>query len=267
MFKQFYNMTFNPFEKGLDEKDAYVSNDLKEMTSRLEYLNKTRGIGVFTAAPGTGKTFALRYFVKKLNPNLTRIIYLCFSTVSTAEFYKQLSFALGLEPASRKCDMFKNIKEYMEIMNNDKHIHYILVLDEAQYLNSDILKDFKMLMNFSMDSKDCFSLALIGQPVLNNILEKQIHEALKQRIVINYNFQGISELEAREYITSRLLLASTTSSLFDDNAISAAYGSSGGSIRRLNMILTKSLIIGAQHELPNINTDIILSATNELSLG
>ena len=55
-----------------------------------------------------------------------------------------------------------------------------------------------------MDSKDCFSLVLIGQPMLNNILEKQIHEALKQRIIINYNFDGISEDESIEYIHTRL---------------------------------------------------------------
>jgi len=51
MFKQFYGMTLNPFEKGIKEKDAYISRDLKEMISRLDYLNETRGIGLFTASP------------------------------------------------------------------------------------------------------------------------------------------------------------------------------------------------------------------------
>ena len=130
MFKQFYGMSFNPFDKGLKEKDAYVSNDLKEMISRLEYLDKTRGLGVFTAFSGSGKTFALRCFAKKLNANLTKIIYLSFSTITTMEFYRQLSIALGLEPFAKKSDMFKNIQDYMENMLNDKRIHYIIVLDE-----------------------------------------------------------------------------------------------------------------------------------------
>lgn len=266
VFKQFYGMSLNPFEKGIKEKDAYVSKDLKEMISRLDYLNELRGIGVFTASPGNGKTFALRCFTKKLNSNLTRVIYLCLTTVTTTEFYRQLCVSLGLEPCSRKADMFKNIKDYMEVMSSDKRIHYILVWDEAQYLNNDILKDLKMLMNFSMDSKDYFSLVLIGQPILINILEKQIHEALKQRIVINYDFEGLSEPEAKEYIHSRLSLAGTSAAILDDNAVLAAYGSCGGSIRRLNMILNKALIIGAQHEKVAIDTDIIMAAANELSL-
>lgn len=266
MFKLFYGMSLNPFDKGIKEKDAYISKDLKEMISRLEYLNETRGIGLFTASPGGGKTFALRCFTKKLNPNLTKVIYLCLTTVTTTEFYRQLCVSLGLEPCSRKADMFKNIKDYMESISNDKRIHYILVWDEAQYLSNDILKDLKMLMNFSMDSKDCFSLVLIGQPILNNILEKQIHEALKQRIVINYDFEGLSEEDAKEYVNSRISLAGASSTILDDNAILAAYGSCGGSVRRLNMILTKALIIGAQHEKASIDTDIIMAAANEMSL-
>jgi len=266
MFKQFYGMSFNPFEKGIKEKNAYVSKDLKEMISRFEYLNETRGIGVFTASPGNGKTFALRCFSKKINPNLTKIIYICLTTVTTTEFYRQFCISLGLEPYSRKSDMFRVIKEYMESMSTDKRIHYILVIDEAQYLNSDILKDLKMLMNFSMDSKDCFSLALIGQPILNNILGKQIHRALSQRIVINYDFQGLSEMEAKEYIISRLALAGASSKIIDDNAMLASYNSCAGSIRQLNTILTKALIIGAQHDKTTIDTDIIMAAVNEISL-
>ena len=83
MFKQFYGMSANPFEKGIKEKDAYLSRDLKEMISRLDYLNEARGIGLFTASPGGWKTFALRCFSKKVNPNLTKAIYLCLTTVTT----------------------------------------------------------------------------------------------------------------------------------------------------------------------------------------
>jgi hypothetical protein len=39
-----------------------------------------------------------------------------------------------------------------------------------------------------------------------------------------------------------------------------------GSVRRLNMILYKSLIIGAQHEKNIIDTDVIMAAANEISL-
>lgn len=98
MYTDFYGLSFNPFDKQMiKEKDAFESEDFREMTARLEYLKEIRGIGVFTASPGMGKTFALRCFAKGLNPNLYQCAYLCLSTVSVQEFYRKLCEALGLE--------------------------------------------------------------------------------------------------------------------------------------------------------------------------
>ena len=46
----------------------------------------------------------------------------------------------------------------------------------------------------------------------------------------------------------------------------SAYGSCGGSLRKLNLILTKALMIGAQNKKLNIDIDIILSAVNDIEL-
>ena len=56
----YYGLSFNPFDKqSVREKDRFLSADFKEMSSRLDYLKDSRGIGVFTASPGMGKSFAL----------------------------------------------------------------------------------------------------------------------------------------------------------------------------------------------------------------
>ena len=58
MYTDYYGLSFNPFDKQMvKEKDAFESEDFREMTARLEYLKEIRGIGVFTASPGMGKTF------------------------------------------------------------------------------------------------------------------------------------------------------------------------------------------------------------------
>lgn len=266
MFQHYYGMSFNPFDKGITEKDAFLTKDMKEIQGRLDYLKQNPGIGVFTAGVGLGKTFSLRCFRETLNPNITKFTYICLSTVTTMEFYRQFSDCLGLEVSHKKSTMFKNIQEFFDNMSSHKKIHHIICLDEAQYLGSDILRDLKILMNFSMDSKHCFSLILLGQPVLNNILMRQPHEALRQRILVNYSFNGLLESEVSAYINSRFTLAGASAALMDDNAVLSAYGSSGGSIRKLNLIITKALMIGAQHEKQNIDTDIILAAVNEIEL-
>lgn len=265
-FTSFYGMGMNPFDKGLPSKDAYMTLDMEQMQGRLEHLKDHPGIGLFTAAPGQGKTFSLRHFSDRLNPNLVKLYYICLSTVTTAEFYRQLCVKLGLEVSYKKTVMFQRIQDYLYSMCTNKNVHCMVCLDEAQYLNSDILKDLKMLCNFCMDSRNCFSLLLLGQPVLMTIMMRQPNEALRQRIAVNYHFSGLTEKEAAGYIKDRMALAGASPGIFDENAVTTAYGSCNASLRQLNLILTKALTIGAQNNKQNIDSDIVLAAVDDIAL-
>ena len=115
MYNSYYGLTFYPFDKQqLKEKDHFISRDFTEMTGRLDYLKDIRGIGVFTARPGMGKTYALRCFASSLNPNLYHIEYLCLSTISVADFYKQLCSILGVPDRGGKtaCSVQSRIRSH-----------------------------------------------------------------------------------------------------------------------------------------------------------
>ena len=136
----------------------------------------------------------------------------------------------------------------------------------GQYLKTEVLNDLKILLNFNMDSKNYATLILAGQPILNGTLTKQVHEALKQRIVISYNFSGIAKQEIQEYISSRLKLAGVAENIFNTNAIEGIYGCSNGSTRKLNNILEKCLTIAYQKDKRVIDTEIVMEAQNEIEL-
>lgn len=61
-FTSFYGMRMDPFDKELPSKDAFMTLDMEQMQGRLLHLKEHPGIGLFTAAPGQGKTFSLRHF-------------------------------------------------------------------------------------------------------------------------------------------------------------------------------------------------------------
>lgn len=186
MFTDYYGLSFNPFDKqNTKERDAFRSRDHKEMLSRLEYLKTVRGIGIFTARPGMGKTYVLRCFMKGLNPNQYQTAYISLSTISVTEFYREFCTLLGLEASGNKTGMFRAIQERVYYLYREKKQPLVLAIDEAQYLNYNILRDLKMLLNHSYDSLNCFSLVLVGEPYLNHILDKQVHEALRQRITVH----------------------------------------------------------------------------------
>jgi type II secretory pathway predicted ATPase ExeA len=266
MFCQRYQLKGDPFSKSLAAKDAFETSDFKECTARLDYLVRYRGIALVTAAPGYGKTFCVRAFAKHQNANVTKVIYLCMSTLSTMEFYRQLCVALGLESKYRKADMFKDLQDNLDYLYTIKKIHTVIVIDEAQYLSASVLRDLKMLANFDYDSHDRFSLVLCGQPVLADALSRQIHESLRQRIMVNYAFSGIRETEAAAYAKRMLTVAGTSQSLFDEAALHAAYNCSNGAIRVFGRILSVALSLGAQTDSDTITAEMVMAAANEVDI-
>ncbi|NLA54161.1 MAG: AAA family ATPase [Clostridiales bacterium] len=267
MYKPFYGLTFNPFDKSTPVKTAFQSKDHLEMQNRLSFLKDTRGIGLFTAPPGMGKTYALRCFAESLNPNLYQMAYTCLSTISVTEFYRQLCTQLGLDPAGKKTDMFKSIQDRVRYLMKEKQKTVLVAVDECQYLDTKILRDFKLLMNQDYDSFDCFGLIMVGLPHMNGILEKPVHEALKQRIVVHYNYCGLSSEETTDYIYSRIEAAGGARSIINDAAVRAAAGYCQGAPRIINAVMTNALMLGAQLKKKSIDSDTILAASNSLALG
>ena len=266
MIETYFGMKCNPFKKGFEQKNKYEFNDFKEMQGRLNYLLKTKGIGLFTGSPGYGKTYGIKYFIDSLNVGLYKPVYLSLSTLTVMDFYKSLCIELGIIPKHRKIDMFKQIQETVKGLVKERKIVPIIVLDEAQYLRTDILNDLKMLLNFDIDSKDYVVLILVGQPILNDILSRNTHEALKQRIVVNYTFVGFDDKEIDGYIKSRLNLAGMNENMFEEGAIKAIGNNSNGSIRKLNKIIENSLMICEQKGENVVTTEIAMLAENEINL-
>ena len=54
--------------------------------------------------------------------------------------------------------------------------------------------------------------------------------------------------------------------IFDDAALAAAHGVSGGSIRRLNSVIVNALTIGAQQQSRCVDAEMVRSAAEELSI-
>ena len=246
MYNSFYGLSFNPFDKQqLKEKDHFVSNDFREMTNRLNYLKDIRGIGVFTARPGMGKSYALR----------------CF-----ADFYKQLCSILGVSDKGGKTGMFKAIQEQITYLYKEKRQPLLLAIDEAQYLSTGILNDIKMLMNYGYDSVNYFTLILCGESHLNDTLRKPVHEALRQRITVHYNYAWLSDDEVSKYILHKLQLAGASSTIIDPAALAAAHSFTQGNPRLIDNLMTDALTIGSQQDKKVIDAEIIRAAVDNQGL-
>ena len=263
----YYGLAFNPFDKQMvREKDRFESEDIKTMLGMLDYLKDTRGIGLFTASPGMGKSFALRCFAAGLNRNLYPLEYISLSTVSVSEFYKQICYILGLDTRGGKPGMYREIQKQIDYLYCEKRQPLLLAVDEAQYLSTGILTDIKMLMNSKFDSVNKFTLILCGEPHLNNTFRKPVHEALRQRVTVHYNFRGLSDSEVSEYVLHKLRTAGASANIVDTAALSAIHANSQGNPRLIDNLMSDALILGAQKDRKVIDADIIMSVVNARNL-
>lgn len=110
MFTQYFGLKFNPFCKEIGFDQLFMGQDLKELESRLKYLQKVRGIGLLAGEPGCGKTTALRKYVSELNPAYFKSCYFALSTVTVLEFYRGLALELGEQPQHKKVSIFRQIQ-------------------------------------------------------------------------------------------------------------------------------------------------------------
>ena len=94
------------------------------------------------------------------------------------------------------------VKEFESLL--DRRIrplgkHFILILDEAQLLDSKCLEEVKCLTNLNQDGRHCLTIILAGQPELreNVRLMPQIY----QRLGIVFHLLYLNRDELEPYVT------------------------------------------------------------------
>lgn len=261
-------MTTNPFLKEESINYPFFSNDFKETLDRFNYIKEIKGIGLFIGQAGVGKTYALRYFINNLNKDLYKVIYIKATyNMSVFDFFKVLSDELDIDiGACYKSDNYKNIQKEIKRLTNKERINLVVAIDDANLLSREILFNLKILYDFEMDEKDYVSIILMGYPELKIEIKKMVHETLRQRIIVNYEFKGLSRKEVKEYVKSRLKIANTNQEIFKEEALNALYSCSKSSPRRLNTLIINSLMLGKQNNMPLINEEIVMNAKEEMDL-
>ena len=95
-----------------------------------------------------------------------------------------------------------------------------------------------------MDSRDRAVILLVGLPQINNTLRLTNHEPLRQRIIMNYNLDGLTKEEGREYIRTKLKGAGCNQPVFDEEAVEAVLNAADGTARMISKLCNASLVIG-----------------------
>src|ERR1700752_907834 len=266
MVEAFFGFKKTPFSDSPDTKQLFASQAWNQVKARLQFLVDHHGTGLLTGEVGAGKSTAARTFTAGLNPNLYKIVYLHWTSGSALDLLRQIALELGIEPAHYRGDLVRQISEAIVHLNRSKKQHPILICDEAQLLRHPALEQIPLLLNFDMDSSHYLTLLLVGQPLLRRTLSLQMHEALRQRIGVQYHLEGLTRDELDAYLAQQLKAAGGPQSLFDDTARQGMYQATKGIPRKVNKLAMTALRLAAASKSQTVSEAILLDAVAEAML-
>jgi type II secretory pathway predicted ATPase ExeA len=264
MYRQYFGLGQEPFGKDIDARDLFMSSDLKEAESRLNYITETKGVFLLIGEPGSGKTVVARRYAEKLGTTLFKVCYLSLTTLTVNDFFSALVTMLGEQTRYRKIEMFRQIQNAIEDLYYIQRITPVFIIDEVHMASVAILDDLRMIFNFKMDTADPYILLLTGQNLIRNKLVLNACLPLKQRIRLKYSMQGLSESETAQYINHRMRSAGASDDVFTSEALSAIHAASNGFPRNINNLATHCLMYAASNSCHTVDTDAVYQANQEL---
>jgi type II secretory pathway predicted ATPase ExeA len=245
VFQEFYGFARVPFSRTIATQDLFPTAGQKELSARLAYLVRERGLGLVTGDIGSGKSTAVRTFAAGLDFNRYLVVYLANPTTGMTGLYRDLVVSLGYEPPFSKPRLVTRIRSALEELNVTKHRAPVVVLDEAHLLTQPMLEQLRLLFSDKMDSQSLATLVLVGHPDLRRTLHLSVHEAFNQRLAVRYHLEPLDLQETIGYIKHQVHIAGHTAGiLFTDDAIQRIFEYTKGIPRRINQVCTTALMAG-----------------------
>jgi general secretion pathway protein A len=96
-------------------------------------------------------------------------------TLGRRDFFRQLCYALQIEPKATPAAMFEGIQRECLSHANEHRTHSVVVLDEVHLMPVPTLGHLHLLANFEWDSRPLLSMVLVGLPELHDRLRLGIH--------------------------------------------------------------------------------------------
>ena len=270
MYRQFYNLTRNPFEVSPDPYFYYPTPRHNEALALLNYgILRRKGFVVVTGEVGTGKTLLVRCLLDSLALHKIASAYVYNPILSVQSFLEHVLTDLGISAAARsKSEALSRLNNYL-MARARENLTTALVVDEAQLLSWELLEEIRLLTNLETIHGKLLQIVLAGQPELDRKLDSHQLRQLKQRVGLRCNLLPLNLKEVEGYIYRRLELAGANgreTTIFSKEAIIEIYLMSKGIPRLINTLCENSLMLGFGLQLKEITFAVVREVAADFRL-
>jgi len=188
MYTQFFGLREKPFAITPDPQYLYLSNRHGEALAHLLYgVSESGGFIQLTGEVGTGKTLLTRTLLERLPEDIDLAVILN-PRLTAREFLETIFDELHVDRPAQA-----SIKVLVDELNShllNAHAtgrHTVLLVDEAQNLDTDVLEQLRLLTNLETTKQKLLQIILVGQPELRQTLARNDLRQLAQRITGRYH--------------------------------------------------------------------------------
>lgn len=250
---------------GKEFSEPWDDGTLTQLGERFNWLLQSPGIGLITGEPGVGKTAALRHLTRALNPHRYQVIYQAETDFGRIDIYRGLARALGLEPCYRRAQLWRDIKDRIHEMVDNKQVTPVWIIDEAQNLPLEFFRDFPAFLNFAFDTRDLITVWLMGHPCLAQTLERAPYAALSGRIQVRVRINPVVERERFTLLIQHALKsAGCQHTLLADSGMELLRQTSKGLPRQAGRILCTAMRLAVPKGLNHLPDELLKQAIEEL---
>ena len=263
MYQTHYHLKTQPFSEHAAATSLWIDDRMQEGLARLAHLVEHATLGLVTGPTGVGKSALLKRFLHDLSRQQCESVYCHLTHLKSTGMLKMILSRLGEVPRRGKERLFEQIIERAGRAESK----LLLIMDEAHLLDGESLTDLRLLISSAIDVAPPLKILLVGQETLRATLKQSQHQALLNRIHVQYRVKPLSKEQTGRYIDVQMKQAGGPEDVFDHSVKELIHDFTGGLPRAINNLATACLLQATARNVQRIDEDLFRQACSEFQLG
>jgi general secretion pathway protein A len=259
MYESFFGLRDLPFSLTPDPRFLWLSDTHEEGLATLVYgITRHKGFLLLTGEVGTGKTTLLRAALRELPHDTDTALIINTIGLTPLDLLKLIAAEFAIE------GRFESTADYLIAINRmlierlRAGRNTVLIIDEAQNLDSATLEEVRLLSNLETDTAKLMQIVLTGQPELIRKLATPGLRQLRQRIAIEHHMEPLTAEQVHPYLAHRIDVAGGRfEEIFASGVEPVFYWFSQGCPRLISLLADRVLLSAYSKQIRPVTADFV----------